>query len=258
MGFMKSFELLISQIRNIFRLATTVVMIGRCRIQMFAQGLPEYAHRRTHRAFHFIEYHTLEFQFTIRVIRCFEFNAMSFLHKIEFVETSEKHCIKIHIQQIIKIFFVLTGKRIRGPVTTGERVHKGIQRTADHHEERIAHRVMFAATQSRVFKNMRDPGGIHRHGAKRHQENIFLVIGINMIMQRAGLAVAVGFDLDIQRFDSLRTGPFKCRMHLRRCRGNRAGNFCCLDTHSIRFLYDVCFDVPGLRCANPGYDFLIF
>ena len=127
MCFIKILQLLVCQVRNIYRLTTTVVVIGCCRIKMFTHCLPQHTDRRTHRAFHFIEHHTLEFKLAVRIIRLLEFNTMSLLQEIEFIQPGEKCRIQIDIQKIVEVFSVLAGKRVCGPVTTGECIHESIQ-----------------------------------------------------------------------------------------------------------------------------------
>ena len=50
-----------------------------------------------------------------------------------------------HFEQILKIFFVFAGKWIGRPVATSECIHEGIERTPDHHKERVSYRIAFAA-----------------------------------------------------------------------------------------------------------------
>ncbi len=115
---------------------------------------------------------------------------MSFLGKIQGVKAREKDRIKIDIQQIIKIFLVLAGKGIRGPVTAGKRVHKRIERAPDHHKEWVAHRILLTATERRVLQNMSHTSRVHRHSAQRHQKYILLVVGSQMDMLGASHAMA--------------------------------------------------------------------
>ena len=47
--------------------------------------------------------------------------------RVVLMQAGKKHRIQIDVHKIIEVLMVLAGKRIGGPVTAGERVHKGIQ-----------------------------------------------------------------------------------------------------------------------------------
>ena len=116
------------------------------------------------------------------------------------------------MQKVVKVFSVAAGKGICRAIAAGKGVHKGIQRAADHHKKRIAHRVLFAATQRRVLQNVCHAGGIHRQGAQRHQKHILGVVRRQMIMPRASADVFVFLHLQLQRWNCLAAQPAECRM----------------------------------------------
>ena len=119
---------------------------------------------------------------------------MPFLREIQRVQPREEHRIQIHIQQVAEILAVLGGEGVGGPVRTGEGVHKGVERAAEHHEEGITHRVALAATQRGVLENVRDPGGVFGHRAQCHHEYVFCRVTIEMQMGGAGARVLVFLD----------------------------------------------------------------
>ena len=57
-GLVERFELVVGQVWNIRRLATTVVVVGAGGIEVLAHGLPEGRVDRAHSTFHFIEHDT--------------------------------------------------------------------------------------------------------------------------------------------------------------------------------------------------------
>ena len=180
---------------------------------MTAENLPELRGRRTHRAFHLVVDDTFVNQWRRRIRRALEFNPVTFLSKIHFVQLGEEHRVHINRQQIIEILTVFGSKRIRRPVAAGKGVHKGVQRTPDHHEERIAYRIAFTAAERCMLENMRHPGRIHRESAKRHEEHILVVLRRKMQMCRPCFLVAIFFHIDVQRFDPMTTHLFEGRVY---------------------------------------------
>lgn len=83
---------------------------------------------------------------------------MPFLLKIEHIQVGEKRSVKIDIHEVVKIFFVLSGERIHGPVRRGKGIHKGTQAPFQHREKRITHREFFRAAQGSMFQDMRNTG----------------------------------------------------------------------------------------------------
>ena len=79
-------QLPVAEFRYLSRVAAAVEMIGGFREQVTAHGMPENADRRTHGAFHFVIDDALDRQIAIRIFRLGEFEAMSFLGKIQFMQ----------------------------------------------------------------------------------------------------------------------------------------------------------------------------
>ncbi len=127
MAFVEVFECLVSQFRNMLRFPAAVVMIGGGGEDMTAEILPQLADGGAHGAFHFIEYHSLEDQFGGGIVRNGEFDAMSLLGEVQFIKPGKKHCVQIDVHEIRKVFPVLAGEGIGGPVTAGKGIHEGIQ-----------------------------------------------------------------------------------------------------------------------------------
>ena len=89
---------------------------------------------------------------------------MTFLGKIQLIQTREEYRIQVDVHQIEEIFPVLTGKRISSVIAGGERIHKRIQRTPNHQKKGITNRIAFATAQSRMLKYVGDTGRIHGNG----------------------------------------------------------------------------------------------
>ena len=142
---MKRPELGMRQIGDRFGIAAAVVIIGNGRKQPALQSVSQALHRRTERAFHLVEHHALEGQFRGRIIGRGEFQPVAFLGKIALIQQREKCGVQIHVQQVVKILFILAGEGISGPVAAGEGIHEGIERAPGHHEERVTHRVALTA-----------------------------------------------------------------------------------------------------------------
>ncbi len=205
----KGLELLVAEIENGFGVAAAVVVIGGGRKQPALQRQPQALHRRAERAFHFVEHHALERQFRIRIVGVGEFQPVAFLGEIPFVQQRKKGRVQINIQQVVEILFVLTGEGVGGPIAAGEGVHEGVERTPDHHEKRIAHRIAPAAAQRGVFENVRHAGRILRHGQKSHHEGVVRVVGGEVQVPRAGGGVAVFLKVQLEGGDSLTACEFE-------------------------------------------------
>src|SRR5690606_10678547 len=194
-------KIVITQINNVIRLTATVVVVCGGRKQVAGQVLPQLGSWSTHGALHLVVNHAPVYQITGGIVRLIELKAMAFLGKIQGIKLGKKHRIQINRQQIVEILAIHAGKRIGGPVTAGEGVHKGIQRTPDHHEERIAHRIPFTATQSGVLKNVGNAGGVHREGSQGYKEDVFIVIRRQVQVARTGFLVAILFHLKVKGTD---------------------------------------------------------
>ena len=94
---------------------------------MFGHHLPENAVGRTHGPLHLVVNHTFVEQFTVSIISFGEFQPMPLLGKVQFMEAGEKGRVQVNLQQVVKVFAVFAGERIRGPVAAGKCVHEGIQ-----------------------------------------------------------------------------------------------------------------------------------
>ncbi len=123
----ETLELSITEIRDMSRLTTAVVVVGAGREQIAGDGLPQASRGRAHGTFHFIKYNALVLQITIRVAVFCKCQSMAFLGKVQFVKIREKHCIHINLQQVVKVFSVFACKWVGGAVTAGEGVHEGIE-----------------------------------------------------------------------------------------------------------------------------------
>ena len=164
-------QLLIGEVGYVLRVAAAIEMIGVGRKQLVTESIPKNRGCGGHGALHLIEYDALEYQRLAAVV-VLKLNSVTFLREIEGVQSREKHRVQIHIQQVAEILSVLRGEGVGRPVRAGEGVHKRIQRSAQHHEKRIAHGIALTATQCGVLKDMGHTSGIFGHGAQGHHEHI--------------------------------------------------------------------------------------
>ena len=137
---------------------------------------------------------------------------MPFLGEIERIETRCEDRVEIYAQQIVEILSVLGGERIGGPVARRERVHERVERTAKHHEERVAHRKVLAPAQRHVLEYVRHPRIVLRNRTQGDQEGIVVVAGGEVKIGRAGGAMRVLLEGDVERLDTMAGNRLECRM----------------------------------------------
>ena len=196
-------ELGVGQIGNGLGIAAAVVVIGGGRKQPALQRMAQPLSRRTQRALHLVEHDALEHQFRTGIVGLGEFQPVAFLGEVAFVQQREERRVEIDIQQVVEILFVLAGERVGGPVAAGEGVHEGVERTPDHHEERIAHRVTLAAAQRGVFEDVGHAGRVLGHGQEGDHEGVVRIVGGEMEMPGAGGAVTVFLEFQPQGGDGV-------------------------------------------------------
>jgi hypothetical protein len=209
----------------VFRVAATVVMVSHGRKQVCAQGLPECAGNGAHRTLHFIEHHTLEYQVAVRVAGLCEVYPMTFLGEVQRVQTGEEYRVQIHVEQVVEVLAVLAGEGVGGPVATGKRVHECIEGTAQHHEERVAHRVALATAQGGMLQNMRHAGRVRRHRAQRYQKHVLTVFRGQVVVHSPRDGVLVLLDPQLQRLDLVAAQKLECGVALRPA-GNHLDHTC--------------------------------
>ena len=205
-------QILVAQVYDVVGLATAVVVISRGREQMTRQVLPQLGRGRAHGALHFVVDHATVDQLGLRVVRRRELQAVALLGKIQWVQPCEKHRIEIHRQQVVEVLAVHAGKRVSRPVAAGERIHEGVQRPANHHEKRIANRVLLTAAQHRVLQNMSHAGGVHREGAQGHEKHVLIVVRSQMQVAGAGFLMHIFFNLQVERANPVTAKLFKGRV----------------------------------------------
>ena len=216
-------QLLIGEVGYVLRVAAAIKVIGVRRKQLVTESIPQNRGRGGHRALHFIEHHALKYQRLAAVV-VLELNPVPLLREIEGVQSREKHRVQIHIQQVAEILSVLRGEGVGRPVRAGEGVHERVQRSAQHHEKRIAHGIPLAATQCGVLKDMGHTGGVLGHGAQGHHEHILRRVAAQVQMLCPGGGVLVLLDSEIQAGNGHRSLQNKRVGGLGRC--GAARGFC--------------------------------
>ena len=150
-------QFLVGEVGYVFRIAAAVEVIGVRRKQLVTESVPKNRGCGGHRPLHLVEYDTLKNQRLTAVI-VLKLNPMPLLCKIKGIQSREKYCVQINVQQVAKILSVLRGERVGRPVRASKGVHERVQRPAQHHEKRIAHGIALTATQRRVLKDMGHSG----------------------------------------------------------------------------------------------------
>ena len=184
-------QTLVSQFRNVARVTATVVVISGNGIEHFLDRLVQHGMRRTAVTFHLIVDNTLVDQRRIRVIRHFKLNPVAFLGKIKAVESREEHSIEVNLHKIEVILAALAGKGVSRIVAGREGIHKGVERTPDHEEKGIPDREFFTAAECGVFEDMRDAGRIFRYRTQGQHEDVFDIVGTQVIMLGARLVIVL-------------------------------------------------------------------
>ncbi len=142
----KRLEIVVTEVRNVLGIASRVVVIGDGRKQRRLQTLVQRAQRRAHGTLHLVVNHPFVNQITAPIARLGELDPMTLLSKVEGVELREKDRIQIYRQEVVEVFHVAAGEGVGGPVAGGEGIHERVERPANHHEERIAHREALTTT----------------------------------------------------------------------------------------------------------------
>ena len=89
-------QLLVTQIRDVLRVAAAVEVVGVGRKQLVAQPIPQDRRGGGHGALHLVEYDTLEYQ-RLRTVVVLKLYSVSFLCEVERVQSRKEHGIEINI-----------------------------------------------------------------------------------------------------------------------------------------------------------------
>ena len=118
-------ELFIGQIRDILRIASGLVRIGRIRKQCIQDHSVQNALRRGKRPLHFIIDHSIVLKLSLRRV---QFIAPSFLPENLFmlINIRIQHRVHVYMHQILKILVITAGNRIHCLIRIGHRIKKGI------------------------------------------------------------------------------------------------------------------------------------
>ena len=193
-------QFLVAQVGNVLRVTAAVEVVGVGWKQLVAQPVPKDRRGRGHGPLHFVEHDAFKHQ-RLRAVVVLKLDPVSFLRKVERVQSREKHGIEVDIEQVAEILSVLRGERIGGPVRAGERVHKRIQRSPQHHEKRVPNRVPLTATQRRVLEDVCHARGILGHRTQGDHKHILGGITAQVQVLGPGAGMRVFLDGEIQAGD---------------------------------------------------------
>ena len=92
------------------------------------------------------------------------------------VDIGIKHCIEIHMHQILKILVIAACNRINRLVAVCHGVQKCVERPLHKLYKRVLNRKILRAAQHRMLHNMRHPRGVRRRRAETNIKYLVLVI----------------------------------------------------------------------------------
>ncbi|MNT05095.1 hypothetical protein D3C72_1397040 [compost metagenome] len=199
------FQHVMRQFGDVERIAARLHFIRRAFEQGAGDAAVERAHGAVERALHFIEDDAL-----VHELVAFERMAPAFLAEIQVIEVREEGRVEVDVEQVEEILAVGAGERVHGAVCIGHRIHERGRRTAQHREERIAHRVARRAAQGQVFKDVGASVAHFGHSGKGHQEHHLSLLGMHMDMAHARCWLDILLDGCLQDWNEVAADFFKC------------------------------------------------
>ena len=145
---------LVCQLRNHFRVSAGLMEIWRIRVQYPHDLTIQHIFRRRQCTLHFIIDHSIVDQRTVRI---FQLIVPAFLTEdlLFLINVRMKHCIQIHMHQVLKIPFIAACYRIHCLVRVSHGIQERIQGTLHQFHKRILHREICGTAEYGMFHNMR-------------------------------------------------------------------------------------------------------
>mmetsp|Transcript_20081 Transcript_20081/g.38220 ORF Transcript_20081/g.38220 Transcript_20081/m.38220 type:complete len:243 (-) Transcript_20081:187-915(-) len=194
------------ELGDVDRVASAVVVVGACGVDVLRQRAAELRVRAAHGSFHLVEHHTLEHKRRRRVLGVLELQAVALLLEVVLGDFGEEHRVQVHGEQVVVVRDVARGEGVHGEVWSGHGVHERVQRALEHVEEGVAHRVLLRAAQHGVLEDVRDAGGVGRGGAEGDVERVVGVVTVCVKVLGACLVVGEGHRRDVEVLDKLDLG----------------------------------------------------
>ena len=148
---MKLFEILVSQVSDVCRLAAGVETILALLEEISVDVLHKRLLRAGHRALHLIKHHTLEGKLATRVIPLLELKPMPLLLKVFQLQCGIERHVTVDSQQVSIILHIRRAEGIHREVGTSPRIHVRVETTLHHVKEWITHGVHLRAASRQVL-----------------------------------------------------------------------------------------------------------
>lgn len=172
------FDLLVAESGDVFGVASRVEFILTVFEERFIESVDKFLLRPTHGSFHLVVDHTLVLELRFRIGGFFEFETPAFLKEVFSLELGEEGEVSVHLQQIVEIILVLSGKRVHGEVHSCPGVHVSVQRSFHHRKEGVSHWVVLTPTSSQVLKDVRLSCVVIWRRSEKHSERILEVCSV--------------------------------------------------------------------------------
>ena len=137
---MKAAQLLPGEVRDVLRIATRNVLVGKSLEQRLPNRAIDRGARGGERSLHLVEDDALVAKTALGVGRILELEADPFLLERILGEMREEGGVQVHVEQVPEVLRVAGAEQVHRPVGACERVHERGERAPGHAEERVADR----------------------------------------------------------------------------------------------------------------------
>ena len=166
---------LVSEVRNVDRIAAGFMLIGRMRIEDCVDLPPQNVIRLRKSALHLVVDNTVDCNLTVGAV-CLVMPALLTENILFFVNIWIKNRIQVDMHEVFEILLIAACDRIDCLVRIGHSVEEGVERTLGELDERILDREVPGAAEHCVFNDMRDTGGVLRRRAEGNVKDLVIVI----------------------------------------------------------------------------------
>ena len=191
-------QVLPREVRDLSRVASRFVRVGRARKQRRAHRLLHRGAGTRERALHLIEDDALPAQAALGVCGVLELEPDALLQERVPVEAGKESRVEIDVEKVAVVLRVACAERIDGSIRAREGVHERRERASRHAEKRIAYREALRAREDDVLEDVRDACRVHRRRGEADREAVVVVGAFDVDVPRAGLLM---LELDVRGFE---------------------------------------------------------
>ena len=166
---------LISQIRNIDRVAAGLHGISCVRIERTVNTARQNIVRRRESPLHLVVDHAVHRDGAVRIL-CLVVPAFLAEYILLFIDIGIEYCVQIHVHQILEIRVVAACNRIDRLVRIGHGVEKSVQGSLYKFNKGVLDREIPRSAQHGVLNDMRHAGGIFRGRSKCDVEDFVVIL----------------------------------------------------------------------------------